>query len=377
MKRTRLGALAGLLAAGFAAPLPAAPLAHFRTLHEFALTEGTGPIDELVLGQDGQMYGTTFYGGTYHLGTAYRLHRSGAVDTLFNFGASDTTMVQPRGLMAASDGHLYGVVQGGNDRGFGGVYRMTTQGQVTQLVDFGSRACRAPVARLAEASDGRLYGSTQSGGAHSGGCLYRVEPNGAYMTLRDLNDGDGVFPQAAMTPARDGSVYGVLPYAGPADGGTIFRLTPGGGFSVVHAFEAPFRPQSALVEGPDGSLYGTCYEGGANRLGAVYRFDPASGGVTLLHEFSGAADGARPGGLSLGSDGWLHGAAREGGERGGGVLYRLALDGTLEVLHAMRPAKKEGHAWPAPLEAADGVFYGVTNDGGVEHLGSAYRLRLR
>ena len=43
MKRTRLGALAGLLAAGFAAPLPAAPLAHFRALHEFALTEGTEP----------------------------------------------------------------------------------------------------------------------------------------------------------------------------------------------------------------------------------------------------------------------------------------------------------------------------------------------
>ena len=61
-----------------------------RVLHGFNDTpDGNVPNGGLVLGSDGNFYGTTEYGGTSHLGTAYRISPGGTYQELISFDNSN------------------------------------------------------------------------------------------------------------------------------------------------------------------------------------------------------------------------------------------------------------------------------------------------
>jgi uncharacterized repeat protein (TIGR03803 family) len=100
-----------------AASAPAAPQVdeaanHFRVVHSFAFGKGrhTGGARPrpLMQASDGNLYGVSYAGGAYDLGTVYRMKPGGSVVTVYSFQGSDG--YGPEGtLIQASDGNLYGV----------------------------------------------------------------------------------------------------------------------------------------------------------------------------------------------------------------------------------------------------------------------------
>jgi len=135
-------------------------------------------------------------------------------------------------------------------------------------------------------------------------------------------------------------------------------------------------PSAPLVQGADGALYGSTVAGGAGGSGTLFRVTP-QGQLTTLHEFSvmgeafDNADGARmfaP--LAVGDDGNLYGVTQTGGPQGGGVAFRVSPAGNFTVLHDF----PFGNAPAGLTKGADGAFYGATFHGGVNGNGSIFKI---
>ena len=105
----------------------------------------------------------------------------------------------------------------------------------------------------------------------------------------------------------------------------MFRLRAGGKYRVLHSFADTdgAGPQAGLVRDAAGNLYGTTYLGGASGRSVVFKLD-ANGAVTVLHSFTGGADGSRPSArLVRDSFGHLYGTTQEGGAYGRGVVFKI------------------------------------------------------
>ena len=133
--------------------------------------------------------------------------------------------------------------------------------------------------------------------------------------------------------------------------------------TTLHAFNGsdgmnPYR--EALVQGADGNFYGTTEMGGGDNYGVVFKMAP-DGTVTVIHEFVGT-DGEYPSsGLVQDAAGNLYGTTRAGGPGPDpGVVYKITPRGTFSVLTAAG-----GSVIYAPLLlASDGNLYGVSTNGG-------------
>jgi uncharacterized repeat protein (TIGR03803 family) len=65
------------------------PAGTLTTLYSFCAesgcADGSGPLGALVQASNGEIYGTTEYGGAYGLGTAFKITPGGGLTTLFSF----------------------------------------------------------------------------------------------------------------------------------------------------------------------------------------------------------------------------------------------------------------------------------------------------
>ena len=142
----------------------------FQSLVDFTgqsgVNKGSSPATALVLGSDGELYGTTTYGGMSNLGTVFKLNASGTLTTLTEFTGSNGNAPgnYPTGLVEGAPGYFYGTTgyNGGASRGT--VFRMTTAGEMTPIHDFNFEPVdNSPEGPLTLALDGNLYGTTASG----------------------------------------------------------------------------------------------------------------------------------------------------------------------------------------------------------------------
>jgi uncharacterized repeat protein (TIGR03803 family) len=132
-------------------------------------------------------------------------------------------------------------------------------------------------------------------------------------------------------------------------------------------------PVAGMVQATDGNLYGTTPGGGPNRgpfgtgAGTVFK-TAANGTLTTLYNFcsqGGCSDGALPfGGLIQAANGDFYGTTQEGGEYGWGTVFRITPIGTLTTPYSFHLT--DGAAPYAGLvQARDGDLYGTTLSGGV------------
>ena len=83
------------------------------------------------------------------------------------------------------------------------------------------------------------------------------------------------------------------------------------------------QPAAGVIRDSAGNLYRTTAFGGASGNGVVFKVD-TSGNETVLHSFTGAADGANPdAGVVLGPNGNLYGTTPFGGQTNAGVVYEI------------------------------------------------------
>jgi uncharacterized repeat protein (TIGR03803 family) len=373
-------ALAALQATGI--PPPATESTVFSNLYSFTNSSvGYGPQAGLVQASDGNLYGTTYSGGAHFDGTVFKSTMNGALTRLYSFtGGNDGT--EPKaGLMQGSDGNLYGTTYFGGTNFSGTVFKITTNGVLTKLYSFtGGNDGSEPQAGLIQARDGNLYGTTYSGGTNFSGTVFKITTNGVLTKLYSFTGGnDGSEPQAGLIQARDGNLYGTTYSGGTNFSGTIFKITTNGVLTRLYSFtdgNDGAWPEAGLVQASDGNLYGTTTAGGAHFSGTVFKIT-TNGVLTPLYSFTGGNDGSEPeAGLVQGRDGSLYGTTYSGGTNFYGTVFQITTNGVFTSLYSFTGGN-DG-AWPKAglVQASNGNFYGTTTSGGSAGLGTVFQLSL-
>ena len=141
------------------------PEGSFRTLHNFHGTDGFLPNSPLTQANNGRFYGTTYNGPNPGIGSAYKTTDKGKFTTLHVFCLSVCSDggLPYGGLVQATDGNLYGTTFGGGSNELGTIFMMTLSGTVTVLHTFAFGE-GSPAGSLMQDTDGNLYGTTVNGG---------------------------------------------------------------------------------------------------------------------------------------------------------------------------------------------------------------------
>ena len=374
-------------------------------------TDGTNPDVSLIQGSDGNLYGTTRYGGSHDAGTVFRVTPGGMETVLYSFTGNagippGTDGANPvGGLVRATDGTLYGTAYYGGTYGGGFLYAITPDGVASIPYSFGSSSTDGlEPSALIEGSDGMLYGSTQYGGTNGAGTVFRVTPGGSETVLHSFTGSleagiaglgtDGANPSLQFQ-GSDGNFYGVTAWGGNKGAGIVFRIAPDGTETILYSFTGCLVGAldgcfpNSLIQGTDGDFYGTTQYGGGNGSGTVFRITP-TGTETILYAFTGNAnpssgpivgtpDGGSPQSLIQGTDGNFYGTTLFGGTYDQGTVFQITPGGVETVIHVFSGsgglAGSNDGAMPSVLiQGADGNLYGTTYAGGTLDFGSLFRL---
>jgi uncharacterized repeat protein (TIGR03803 family) len=184
----------------------------------------------------------------------------------------------------------------------------------------------------------------------------------------------------------NGELYGTTESGGNSGTGTIFKIsTNGTGYTIVYhlTYYGGSYPVSGVVA-DGGVLYGVARYGGAFGYGAVYRVNPDGSAYTNLHDFTALAnntngDGVYPYGRLVVTNGWIYGAALDGGPAGSGMVFALTTTGTvftnLHNFSALVSSTNAEGAYPqGGLVLVGNRLYGTTTGGGASGQGTVYAV---
>jgi uncharacterized repeat protein (TIGR03803 family) len=382
--------------------------------------DGEFPQAGLLLDQKGNLYGTTSTGGPYDecgnhggegCGLVFKLSPKGKETVLYDFcerGYPCTDGATPlAGLIFDRNGNLYGTTEYGGAHGAGAAFKLTPDGKYAVLYSFCARDnCTDgynPAAGMVLDQKGNLYGTTPLGGADGAGVVFRLTPEGKetvlYSLCADNNCTDGYGSVAGLVLDQKGNIYGTTEYGG-AGGcyggcGVVFELTPEGKYTVLYSFCAQSgctdgaNPQAGLVFDQKGNLYGTTSGGGIiynhycpyeQGCGVVFKLTPKDK-ETVLYSFcpQNCADGYFPvAGLTVGQNGNLYGTTTGGGVRSAGVVFTLTSKGKETVLYnfcAQTNCADGANPYAGLVLDQKGNLYGTTNLGGAYESGTAFKLK--
>ena len=156
------------------------PAGKLTVLHDFTgyPSDGTNPLGALVQGNDGNYYGVTYVGGASNLGTVFKVTAAGKYTLLHSFAGYPNDGTHPRsGLVVGSDGNLYGTTLQGGAHNDGAIYKITPAGTLTILYSMCSMTGCADgfslVQPLIQHTNGRFYGNT-SGNSLGGSYFFSL-----------------------------------------------------------------------------------------------------------------------------------------------------------------------------------------------------------
>ncbi len=187
-------------------------------LYQFASPGPMNPQASLLQAIDGNFYGTTASGGASDVGTLFRMTPAGTVTVLHEFTGGTSVGANPvASLIQATDGNLYGTTVFGGSSNSGTLFQLMLDGTVTILYAFtGADDGANPVASLIQATDGNFYGTTYSAGSASLGTVFQMTLCGIVTTLHAFTGTEGAGPSAALLEAMDGNLYGTTSFRPPS-----------------------------------------------------------------------------------------------------------------------------------------------------------------
>jgi uncharacterized repeat protein (TIGR03803 family) len=198
-----------------------------KVLYSFlGRSKGGYPNGGLVRDQAGNLYGTAWEGGTRNSGVIFKLAPSGAINILHSFrgtpfGDGDVPFT---GLTWGANGNLYGTTFHGGTWDRGTVFEVTTTGAETVLWSF---ADSGPYNPLVCDAKGNLYGDT-GGGDYTNGLVFKLVPSstGEITILHNFTGNiDGGGP-SGLTQDDSGNLFGTTAWGGAYDKGTVYELMP-------------------------------------------------------------------------------------------------------------------------------------------------------
>jgi len=195
-----------------------------------------------------------------------------------------------------------------------------------------------------------------------------------YTILHKFNVVRGANPVAGVIMDSTGNLYGTTALGGNANFGVVYKVTPSGMLTLLHNFSGGAdgaSPLSGLVRDPADNLYGTAPRGGLTTgicapagCGVVYEINKASK-QTVLYRFTGGNDGGVPvGSLILDPAGNLYGTTEFGGAGGQGVVFKLDTAGHETVLYNFTGGSDGGAPLAGLVRDGVGNLYGTTANGG-------------
>jgi uncharacterized repeat protein (TIGR03803 family) len=325
-----------------------------KVLHSFNLNghDGIRPYSSLVMDSAGNLYGTTYLGGTYGLGTVFELKLGSGGWTkkvLHSFNSNGTDGFNPYGnLVLDAQGNLYGTTYVGGTGSVGTVFELLPNPdgswQETVILSFDYTDGGEPYGGVVFDSAGHLYGTTQYGGAFTHGTVFELERqhNGTWketvLHSFDPDNGDGFNPMAGLVISKSDHLYGTTLYGGDSDWGTVFELQRVKGQwqeTVIHSFSENndgISPYGPLALDSKGRLYGTTFGsivGGVGGAGIVFQLTLTKSNVweeAILHQFGvESGDGGNPySGVVLDSAGNIYGTTYMGGSPPGtGTVFEV------------------------------------------------------
>ena len=173
---------------------------NFTTLFSFSADNGSGNVDganpcgQLLLDTSGSIYGTACNGGPGDSGTLFKLTQQGVFTCLHSFGrVTDNGTVltsggaHPRAITLGADGNLYGTTKYGGLYGTGTIFRATLSGTFASIFSFdadgsGNQTGVNPLGSIVFGPDGDLYGTASGGGTAGAGTLYKLDISGVPAT---------------------------------------------------------------------------------------------------------------------------------------------------------------------------------------------------
>jgi len=375
----------------------------FTTLHTFTGgTDGGFAFAPLILDDSGNLYGTTYQGGTYNCdpnnsgrgcGVVFRMDNQGNETVLYSFQPSPDAQLPDAGLTRDRAGNLYGTTfWGGTHITYGAVYKVDPSGKETVLHSFNrDGGGYHPTSGLIHDGAGNLYGTTVYGGIlscviqrteYGCGVVFKINRQGNETVLHKFHGGDGAWPNGELLRDAQGNLYGTAS-VGTSSAGVVFKIDSSGKFHVLHQFPSQqddgYTPTGSLVRDAAGNLYGTTQNGGAANYGTVYKLDK-TGKITILYSFALGADGGLPeGGLVRDTAGNLYGTTSLGGDlacnggSGCGTIFKIDSSGHETVLHNFEGKPGEFPDARLVIDAA-GAIYGTTPGNDLANYGSVFKL---
>jgi uncharacterized repeat protein (TIGR03803 family) len=347
---------------------------------------GRNPFAGVTFDTNGNIYGTTTYGGASNDGTVFEiLAGSNTITTLGSFNGANGANPYA-GVWVDGAGNVYGAaVQGGaqNDGTFFEI--VAGSGMITPLVTFngtnGSNPNTAPVPD----GQGNLYGTASSGGVYGDGEVYEIAA-GANMlrSIISFNGADGGVPFGGIVMDKNGNIYGTTTQAG-FNGGEIYEIAAGRNvITVLTVFDPDIlgNPEGTLLIDGAGNLYGTATQAGYYDDGAVFELASGSNSVTLVASESGLTGLASAAGLVMDGSGNLYGTAPNGGSTAPAFNYNGSEGAIFEIAQGSNSitdlyAFGNQDLWDAdrPLIAdSNGNIYGITEYGGTNAAGTVFEV---
>ena len=378
-------------------------------------SDGASPEAGLIIDTSGNLYGTTYSGGSGY-GTIFELVRGRTAWFLRTLralneapdgagpAASLSYAGEQSGMRYDGTSPLFGTASWGGEVG-GTIFEIVPGENPAFHVVYNfchDDSCTDglyPAGSVLVDASGNLDVTTDAGGRYGYG-VARGLNGGVWHDFCSLsNCADGAQPLGGLIEDSAGNFYGTTGEGGGTGCGgygcgTVFELAPDDTETVLHSFadgEDGGYPYAGLIEDRKGNLYGTTFQGGGTGCGGygcgtVFRLAP-DGTETILHSFcsqSNCADGAAPRAvLTRDGKGNFIGTASQGGRTGCGnvgcgVAFEVTSGGSYSVLYAFcaQLRCRDGATPYGGLLAAgnSGYLYGTTQAGGAAGDGVVFEI---
>ena len=339
----------------------------YTVLHDFAGGPGDGQDStaEVTLDSAGNIYGVTEGGGANSEGALFKLSSGGTETLLHSFGSTGDGTLPDGAVTIESNGDMVGTTNYGGASDNGTIWKLAANGTYTVLHSFASNEGNFIRGRLVQDGKGNFYGTALFGGTPGDGTVFKYSARGKLTVLHAFNGSDGEFPEHGVVSDRSGNLYGVTAFGGASNEGAVYEIARDGTFATLYSFTAGAAGgflYGGLAIDKAGNLYGSTASYGANGAGTVFRLAP-DGTLTTLYSFTGGTDGGAPEGDMLLKGTNLYSTATSGGSGQGGV-YEVKLAGGEKLLEDFTATGGDGYS--AGLAASAGTFYGTTGGGGTD-----------
>ncbi|MBN8702320.1 MAG: T9SS type A sorting domain-containing protein [Bacteroidetes bacterium] len=330
---------------------------------------GKLPKAGLIQASNDTLYGMTSSGGAFGKGTIYKSDLNGNTAVLYSLNTTNNDGYNPYGKLIEYNNALYGLTKDGGAYGKGTLFKISFSGVFTKLHDFGNGSDGANPWASVVYHNNALYGTTELGGTNNLGTIFKYDLNTMQESvLVSFIVATGSNPKGSLIVVND-TLYGTTSLRGPGtNGGSIIKCSFTGNLSVVDHFVGAYaNPECGLALIND-TLYGTT----PFNYGSVFKC-PLIGTISNIHFFNDTAGNA-PRCTLLPVNDTLYGFTGGGGATTEGTLFSITTSGSFSLLHEFGTNSMGYSPFNTLLQASDGNMYGMNSAGGDFGFGTIFKV---